>query len=98
MFFAFQVNLAPFFNLYSSLKESMTCPLILRTFSWRSCENGLSIIECDKNYFRPTEVDTLLGDSSKARRILNWKPKVDIHELITEMINFRLPYISVYTF
>ena len=53
-------------------------------------ENGEVIIKIDKNQFRPTEVDTLLGDSSKARRILNWKPKVDIHELITEMINFEL--------
>lgn len=53
-------------------------------------ENGEAIIKIDKKYFRPTEVDTLLGDSSKARKILNWKPKIDIHGLIKEMINFEL--------
>src|SRR5210317_1418824 len=38
-------------------------------------EKGYSIIECDKNYFRPLDVNTLLGDSRKARKKLNWKPK-----------------------
>ena len=38
-------------------------------------EKGNCFIECDKEYFRPLEVDTLLGDSSKARKELNWKPK-----------------------
>ena len=37
--------------------------------------NGNCIIQCDKKYYRPLEVDTLLGDSKKARKILNWKPK-----------------------
>ena len=49
-------------------------------------KNGKVIIECDKNYFRPLDVNTLLGDAKKARKILNWKPTVDIHELIDEMI------------
>ena len=44
------------------------------------------IIKIDKNYFRPTEVDSLLGDSTKAKKILGWKPKVNIHDLIKEMI------------
>ncbi len=48
--------------------------------------NGNVIIKIDKNYFRPTEVDTLLGDASKARKILNWKPKMNIHDLIKDMI------------
>ena len=33
------------------------------------------IIACDKNYYRPLEVNNLLGDATKARRILGWKPK-----------------------
>ena len=33
------------------------------------------IIECDKNYFRPLDVNTLLGDAKKARKILKWKPR-----------------------
>ena len=49
-------------------------------------ENGLSIIECDKNYFRPLDVNTLLGDSRKARKKLNWKPKTNLSLLIDEMI------------
>ena len=49
-------------------------------------ENGNIIIECDKNYFRPLDVNTLLGDARKARRELNWKPKETIDTLINEMI------------
>ena len=49
-------------------------------------QKGNSIIECDKNYFRPLDVDTLLGDATKARKILKWKPKMNISSLIEEMI------------
>ena len=49
-------------------------------------EKGVSIIECDKNYFRPLDVNTLLGDARKARKKLKWKPKVTIDKLIQEMI------------
>jgi len=47
---------------------------------------GQAIIKIDKSYFRPTEVESLLGDASKARRILNWKPKMNISDLIKDMI------------
>jgi GDPmannose 4,6-dehydratase len=53
-------------------------------------DKGNSIIECDKEYFRPLEVDTLLGDSSKARKELNWKPKYNITKLVKEMISIEL--------
>ncbi len=67
-------------------------------FSWKGnginakCydNNGNCIIECDKAYFRPLEVDTLLGDSSKARKILKWKPKTNIKELVKEMVKVEL--------
>ena len=49
-------------------------------------ENKKVIIECDKNYFRPLDVDTLLGDARKARKTLKWKPLADINSLINEMI------------
>ena len=49
-------------------------------------QKGYPIIECDKAYFRPLDVNTLLGDSRKARKMLKWKPKVDINGLIDEMI------------
>jgi GDPmannose 4,6-dehydratase len=44
------------------------------------------IIKIDPKYFRPTEVDSLLGSSNKARRVLKWKTKYDINMLIDEMI------------
>ena len=49
-------------------------------------KKGFPIIECDKNYFRPLDVNTLLGDARKARRQLNWKPSYNINSLIDEMI------------
>ena len=47
------------------------------------------IIEIDKKYFRPLDVNTLLGDPKKAKSNLNWKPKINIHSLIKEMIEFE---------
>ena len=44
------------------------------------------IVEIDKRYFRPTEVDTLLGDPRKARKKLGWKTKVSFRELVSEMV------------
>ena len=44
------------------------------------------VIRVDKTYFRPTEVDSLLGDSSKAKKKLGWEPKTTLEELISEMI------------
>jgi GDPmannose 4,6-dehydratase len=48
--------------------------------------NGKCIIEIDPKYFRPTEVDTLLGDASKAKKKLGWEPSISFDELVTEMI------------
>jgi len=48
---------------------------------------GEPIIECDKNYIRPLDVNTLLGDARKARKELKWKPIVKIDSLIEEMID-----------
>ncbi len=50
-------------------------------------KDGRIIIEVDPAYFRPTEVELLLGDSSKAREKLNWKPEYSLDELIDEMIS-----------
>jgi GDPmannose 4,6-dehydratase len=47
--------------------------------------NGQTIIAVDPKYFRPTEVETLLGDPSKAARDLGWKPRVTFEELVQEM-------------
>ena len=56
--------------------------------------NGRCIVECDKEYYRPLEVDTLLGDSKKARKDLNWRPKININELVKEMVNHELKKIN----
>jgi GDPmannose 4,6-dehydratase len=53
--------------------------------------NKKCIIECDKEYFRPLEVDTLLGDATKARKVLKWRPKYNISTLIDEMVDKELP-------
>jgi GDPmannose 4,6-dehydratase len=49
-------------------------------------KTGKPIVRIDPRYFRPTEVDTLLGDSSKARRELGWQPSVGFDELVREMV------------
>ena len=46
-----------------------------------------NIIFVDRNYLRPLDVNTLLGNAAKARKQLSWKPKTNIHELIEEMIS-----------
>ncbi len=47
-------------------------------------------VETDPRYYRPTEVDCLLGDSSKARRILGWTPKVNFEQLVRMMVEYDL--------
>jgi len=49
--------------------------------------NGQQVIKIDPRYFRPAEVESLLGDSSKAKEKLNWKPKISFEELVEEMID-----------
>jgi GDPmannose 4,6-dehydratase len=49
-------------------------------------KTGQAIVAVDPRYFRPTEVDTLLGDASKARKKLGWEPRISFEELITEMV------------
>ena len=50
-------------------------------------KNGKIIVACDKTYYRPLEVNNLLGDSRKAKKMLNWKPKIVLDNLISEMVN-----------
>jgi GDPmannose 4,6-dehydratase len=49
-------------------------------------ESGKVLVAVDSRYYRPTEVDTLLGDATKAREKLGWKPRISFKELIGEMI------------
>jgi GDPmannose 4,6-dehydratase len=47
---------------------------------------GQVVVAVDKNYFRPTEVDLLIGDASKAKEILGWEPHTPLKELVQEMV------------
>jgi GDPmannose 4,6-dehydratase len=48
--------------------------------------SGKLLVEVDPRYFRPTEVETLLGDSSKAREKLGWVPKISLEDMVAEMV------------
>jgi len=50
---------------------------------------GNCIIQCSKKYFRPLEVDSLLGNASKAKKELKWKPKFKINDLVKEMVSYE---------
>jgi GDPmannose 4,6-dehydratase len=49
-------------------------------------ENGRVIVKIDPRYFRPSEVETLLGDPTKAKEKLGWTPKTSFQELVSEMV------------
>lgn len=53
---------------------------------------GRTVVRVDPRYFRPTEVDTLLGDATKARSRLGWRPEIEFEELVHEMVesDYRL--------
>ena len=52
----------------------------------RDNKNGRILVQIDKRYFRPTEVDYLEGDASKAKEKLNWTPKISFEKMISEMV------------
>jgi len=54
----------------------------------RRVDTGEIVVRVDERYFRPTEVDRLLGDARKAQEKLNWKPTITLEELINEMIDY----------
>ena len=51
-----------------------------------ACAIGAELVSVDSRYFRPTEVESLLGDPSKARELLGWQPRVGFAELVAEMV------------
>ncbi len=55
-----------------------------------SIKTGDALIEIDPRYFRPTEVDYLLADPSKAKRNLGWAPKINFHELVKIMVDAEM--------
>lgn len=74
-----------------------------RTIEWRGtgvdevgidARSGDILIRIDTRYFRPTEVDLLLGDPAKARRVLGWKHTVTFAEMVSEMVKSDLDVIA----
>ncbi len=70
----------------SGLEETAT----LEQTSYEGARRGQTIIRVDPRYFRPTEVETLLGDASKAHEKLGWKPSTSFSQLVTEMVQSDL--------
>jgi GDPmannose 4,6-dehydratase len=62
----------------------------------KSCDDnfnlkpGQEIVAVDSNYFRPTEVDLLIGDATKAKEKLGWQPKYTLQEMVKEMVDYDL--------
>lgn len=52
----------------------------------RDVKTGKALVAVDPRYFRPTEVDLLLGDAAKARRLLGWAPETSFAQMVTEMV------------
>ena len=67
-----------------SVREFLTEAFSLVGLDWKK------FVEIDERYFRPTEVELLLGDSSKAQRVLGWKPKTSFKELVKLMVEADL--------
>lgn len=55
-----------------------------------NAKNNKTIVRVDKKYFRPTEVHQLIGDASKAKKVLGWEPKTKLEELISIMMKNEL--------
>ena len=56
--------------------------------------NGKTIIRINPKFFRPAEVDILIGDSSKAHKVLKWKPRVKLKELVKIMLESELKFYN----
>ena len=57
-------------------------------------EIGKEVLSVDPKYFRPTEVDILIGDSTKAKNELGWEPEINLEELVNDMMQFDLKNID----
>ena len=93
------INSNNFENIQELVRELL--PVLKMKINWRgkginekAYLNGKVIISIDKKYFRPTEVDSLLGDSRKARKELKWKPDYNIQSLAKDMVTQEIRNIN----
>jgi GDPmannose 4,6-dehydratase len=61
----------------------------------RDARSGEVLVAIDPKYYRPTEVEQLLGDPTKAREKLGWSPKIGFRELIKEMVQAELESVPM---
>jgi len=89
-----QYSVKYFLNLVA---KELKLKIIWKGKGLRECGylNNKRIVLIDKNYFRPTEVESLLGNSNKARKELNWKPSYNLNELVKDMIDQEIKSLSV---
>ena len=87
-----QHSVKDFINL-ASKNLGMKIEWIGKGLKERAIYKGKEIIKIDPKYFRPTEVNTLLGDATKAKKKLKWKPKISFEQLVKEMIDEDLKLI-----
>ncbi len=67
-----------------------------RDSKWKDAtKSGATLVEIDPRYYRPTEVDALQADASKARKILGWEPKVTFNELVQVMMDYDLLAVGI---
>jgi GDPmannose 4,6-dehydratase len=57
-------------------------------------KNGNIIVRIDKKYYRPTEVENLCGDYSRAKQILKWQPEISLADLIREMVFYDMKLVG----
>jgi GDPmannose 4,6-dehydratase len=69
--------------------DTIDIPLMEKTLGISTCNVNMGdvLVKVDPNYFRPTEVDLLIGDPTKSNRELGWKPKHDLNSLVKEMVH-----------
>jgi GDPmannose 4,6-dehydratase len=67
---------------------------VINNFGSFKLEEGKVVIKVDSRYYRPTEVDLLIGDPTKAKNILGWNPKYNLSTLIKEMVESDLNFFK----
>jgi GDPmannose 4,6-dehydratase len=77
-------------GIATDLRPSALLKKYNRRDKLRKLRQGQTVVAIDPRYFRPTEVDTLLGDPSKARQNLGWKQEISFNQMIREMIEHDL--------